>query len=76
MSALSKKLEHEAILLPPRSRARLAQRLIASLDEGEESDFDEAWRAEAENRARELANGKARGIPAAKVFKKARAMLR
>lgn len=71
-----KKLEDEAISLPARSRARLAERLIASLDGPTEPGAEVAWLAEAENRAKELASGKAKAVPATRVFRKARSMLR
>ena len=75
-SALTR-LEDEAMSLPPRSRARLAERLIASLDRGRaDPDADELWAAEAQRRAEELATGKTEGIPAEIVLAKARAALR
>ncbi|HVN63357.1 MAG TPA: addiction module protein [Candidatus Binataceae bacterium] len=62
--------------LPPRSRARLAERLLASLDEPVDPDAADLWVAEAERRAEELAAGKVKGIPAEKVLRRARAALR
>ncbi len=76
MSATAKKLEAEAMGLPARSRARLARRLIESLDQTAEEGVDEAWFAEATKRAHDLTTGKAKGVSAAKVFRKARSMLR
>ena len=76
MAAADKKLEDEALKLPPRARARLAQRLIASLDGQPDEDAERLWLIEAQRRAAELASGKVKGIPAVKVFKKAHAALR
>ncbi len=77
MPSAHKRLEREAMSLPLRSRARLAERLIASLDRGRaDPDADELWAAEAQRRAEELASGKIEEIPAETVLAKARAALR
>ena len=59
-------LEVEAMSLPRRERARLAQRLIASLDEDEE--LERAWYDEAARRLVALESGKASELPADEVF--------
>jgi putative addiction module component (TIGR02574 family) len=71
-----KKMEDEALKLPARSRARLAERLIASLEKVVDSEAESEWFAEVERRSAELAGGKIKGVPANKVFKKARTALR
>lgn len=76
MSSALKKIEDEVLKLPARSRARLAERLIASLEEVAEPEAESAWRAEVEKRSLELLQGDVKGIPANKVFKKARTALR
>jgi putative addiction module component (TIGR02574 family) len=77
MSSALERLKEEAMSLPPRSRARLAERLIASLDQGpSDPDAEELWAAEAQQRGEELASGKVEGIPAETVLAKARARLR
>jgi Putative addiction module component len=77
MSVALKKLEHEAMRLPARSRARLAERLLASLDRiPADADADELWVVEAQRRAGELASGRVKGLAAAKALRKARAALR
>ena len=43
-------VENEAIRLPHRERARLALRLIESLDPGEDEDVEELWLKESERR--------------------------
>jgi hypothetical protein len=59
-------LELAALKLPERDRARLAQRLIASLEGG--SDFEQAWYDVAETRLAQLESGDATEIPAGKVY--------
>ena len=67
-------VEAEALKLPSHERARLAEVLIASLDE--EDEVAEAWADEAERRYEELRSGKVQGIPADEVFAKIRARRR
>jgi putative addiction module component (TIGR02574 family) len=77
MAATLKKLEDEVMSLPPRSRARLAMRLIASLDrEPADRDAEALWKDEAQRRLEELSSGKIEGIPAGTALAKARAVLR
>ena len=76
MPVALKSLEDEAMKLPPRSRARLARRLITSLDEPADSGTKRLWIAEAEARAAELASGKVKAVSADKVLKRAHATLR
>jgi putative addiction module component (TIGR02574 family) len=76
MSIALKKIEDDASKLPARSRARLAERLIISLEETAEPQAEREWLVEIERRSVELKSGKVRGVPAGKVFKKALAALR
>ena len=77
MPSTLKELQDDALRLPSRSRARLAQRLIASLDqEPADPDAEALWMAEAQQRAEGLASGKVDGIPAETALAKARAELR
>jgi putative addiction module component (TIGR02574 family) len=76
MANLARELESKALKLPPRERARLARRLISSLDQEVDSDADRLWLQEAERRLGELKSGKIAGIPAVKVIRKARSALR
>ena len=76
-AAMAEKLEDEAMKLPTSLRARLARRLIASLDrEPADPDIEESWTVEAPRRLEELVNGKVAGIPAEDALRKARAALR
>jgi len=67
-------LEAAALLLPPEERARLAQRLIASLDRDPE--VTEAWDQEIIRRIAELEAGRLESRPAEEVLAEARARLR
>ena len=50
-------VEEQAAQLPHRERARLALRLIESLEPGHDEDVDELWLNEAERRLREYDGG-------------------
>lgn len=54
-------IEEELMKLPAADRARLAERLIASLDE--DAEVEAAWRAEVRRRDTELQSGAVQGIP-------------
>ena len=54
-------LERELLKLPAADRARLAERLIASLDEDPE--VEAAWKAEVRRRDAELESGAVSAIP-------------
>jgi putative addiction module component (TIGR02574 family) len=75
MTRSARELESKALRLPRRERARLAQRLISSLDAEANADVDKLWLQEAERRRDELKSGKV-AIPAQKVIRKARSTLR
>ena len=76
MSKPARELESKALRLPRRERARLAQRLISSLDLEVNDDVEKLWLQEAERRLAELKSRKVAGIPAEKVIRKARSTLR
>ncbi|PZN84939.1 MAG: addiction module antitoxin RelB [Candidatus Methylumidiphilus alinenensis] len=69
-------IEHEALHLPVSDRARLAHKLLLSLEELSELEVEDAWFDEAERRAREIDDGLVQLIPAEEVSRKAREMLR
>jgi hypothetical protein len=50
-------VEEQAAKLPHRERARLALRLIQSLEPGQDEDVDQLWLNEAERRLREHDRG-------------------
>jgi len=64
-------LEAEVLKLPSHERARLAELLLASLDE--EDEIMEAWADVAERRLEELRSGAVKGIPAEEVLASLRA---
>ena len=71
------KVEDEALQLSEQERARLAVRLLASLEEEAESPeaVEKLWLAEAEQRFEELRAGVVRGVSAREVFAQLRAKL-
>jgi putative addiction module component (TIGR02574 family) len=76
MADAVRELESKAMKLSRKARARLAQRLISSLDETADAQSEQLWIEEAERRLDDLKSGKVAGIPAEKVIKKARSALR
>jgi putative addiction module component (TIGR02574 family) len=76
MASPARQIESKAMKLSPRERARLAERLISSLDDEADPDAEAVWIREGERRLDELRSEKAKGRPAAAVFRRARAALR
>ncbi|MGH7332330.1 MAG: addiction module protein [Candidatus Rokuibacteriota bacterium] len=76
MGSVTYKLASEALKLSPRQRARLARRIIASLDKKHEPGSAALWAKQGRRRLRELQTGRVKAKPAATVFRKARASLR
>ncbi len=71
-----KQIENTALQLSEGERAKLAQKLLLSLDVLSESDIAEDWLIEAQRRARELDAGIVQPISAEEVRRKALALLR
>ncbi|MGR8998558.1 MAG: addiction module protein [Gammaproteobacteria bacterium] len=69
-------IEREALHLPVSERAKLAHKLLLSLEDMSESEIEAAWLDEAERRAREIDQGLVRLISAEEVSRKARNLLR
>lgn len=65
-------LEKAALELDHRSRARLAERLLESLDALSEGEIEALWLEEAESRAAAWDAGEIQGIPAQEVLRSAR----
>ena len=76
MADPARKLEAKLLSLDAKDRARLAERLLASLEGVVEPDSEADWLAEAERRLDELETGRAAGVPADEVFRKSRSALR
>ena len=68
-------LEKQAMRLAMADRARLAEKLILSLDAPAEEENLRLWVTEAERRLQELRTGRAKEIPARDVFRRARAAI-
>jgi putative addiction module component (TIGR02574 family) len=75
MAHSAAEIEDDALRLPAEERARLALRLLASLEETVESpeEIEKLWVNEADRRFRELRDGLVQGIPARTVFAELRA---
>lgn len=69
-------IESEALSLPVEDRASLAHRLLLSLEEISEPEFDRLWGEESARRAAEADAGLSRIISGEEVAKKARALLK
>ena len=68
MTSLVEELSQRARALSPEDRARLADELLASLDEEAGAETEEAWEQEIGRRVEEIKSGKAKLIPADQVF--------
>jgi putative addiction module component (TIGR02574 family) len=68
-------LEAEALKLDPASRARLAERLLESLETLSEQENQQVWLDEAARRDADLEGDPSKGRPAEGVFRDARARL-
>jgi putative addiction module component (TIGR02574 family) len=66
----------EALSLGLRDRAKLAEKLLASLDTLSEEEADRLWADEAERRLKEYRAGRMRAIPADDVAQKAQRIMR
>ncbi len=76
MGLSPKRLEAEVLALPPPERARLAHRLIVSLDaeiEDNPAEVERAWEEEIRRRVAEAEDGTAELISAEQVFSELRA---
>jgi putative addiction module component (TIGR02574 family) len=69
-------VEREALALCAEERARLARELLASLQAPLDDETEALWAVEASARAAQLDAGDVQGIPAAEVFRDAKALFR
>ena len=74
MTTLVEELSQKARTLSPEDRARLAEDLLASLEDGSESDseVEAAWENEIRRRVEEVESGTAKLIPAEDVYAETR----
>ncbi|MCI4431067.1 MAG: addiction module protein [Burkholderiales bacterium] len=68
MPTLVEELSQRARSLSPKDRARLADELLASLEEPVDPGAEAAWEKEIARRVEEIKSGKAKLIPADEVF--------
>lgn len=73
MTATVKNLAETVVLLPPKARAYLAERLLESLDE---AGNEQAWIKEATRRRDEVRSGKVKPIPAEEVYRRIERLLK
>ena len=69
-------IEKEALELPVERRAKLAQRLLESLDDLSEAEAQKLWLAEAARRAHEIDEGKVRLVKPEELERRVRARLK
>jgi putative addiction module component len=75
MPMTKNKIESEALNLDIQARAKLAGKLLMSLDEPSLSEVERLWLDEAERRLEEFRAGEIQGVPANDVFQRAIAEL-
>ncbi|HEY0557767.1 MAG TPA: addiction module protein [Thermoanaerobaculia bacterium] len=68
-------LESKILELDPKERARLAQRLLESLEALSEAEVEALWLREADHRDQQLDQDPSRAIPGADVLREARSLL-
>jgi putative addiction module component (TIGR02574 family) len=73
MTATVKNLAETVVLLPPKARAYLAERLLESLDE---AGNEQAWITEARRRRDEVRAGKVKPVPAEEVYRRIERLLK
>jgi putative addiction module component (TIGR02574 family) len=66
----------QALTLEMKDRAKLAERLLLSLDELSKAEIELLWADEAERRLKAYRGGDSRAVPADRVFKRAQALVR
>lgn len=75
MSTLVEELSRKAHALPPEERVRLAEELLATVQEVD-AEVDAAWDEEIRRRIAEIDSGTAKLIPAEEVFAEVRRLLK
>jgi len=68
-------IEAEIMKLDLDTRAKLAERIILSLDAPSDEENLRLWILEADRRLKDLREGKAKEVPAEEVFRRARAAI-
>jgi putative addiction module component (TIGR02574 family) len=65
----SAKVVNDALSLPPRSRAKLAEKLLESLDDPRQQEIDRLWAEEVEDRIDAYEKGFLKTVPGKEVFR-------
>ena len=68
-------LEAEIMKLNINARAKLAEKILLSLDAPSDEENLQLWVLEAQRRLKDLREGKAQEVPAEEVFRRARAAI-
>ena len=76
MASQYAEISRSALSLPQPKRARLAKRLIDSLEDVSQKEVDEAWALEIARRVREVDEGKVKTIRGKRAMRELRARLR
>jgi putative addiction module component (TIGR02574 family) len=69
-------IEKEALELPVEKRAKLAQRLLESLDDLSEAETEKLWLQESARRAKEIDDGKVRLVKSEELERRVRARIK
>ncbi len=72
MSKREQQLLKEALALPPKIRAEMAEKLLESLEDNEISEIDRAWAEECDRRMRAIEAGEMEVVEGAEIMKKLR----
>jgi len=76
MATEFEQLKNDLLMLPPKSRASLAQALIESLDDTVDENAESLWFEEIRRRDDEIRKGTAKLKPADQALREARELLR
>ena len=66
----STKVVNDALSLPPKSRAKLAEKLLESLDDPRQKEIDRLWAEEVEDRIDAYENGQLKAVPGTEIFRR------
>lgn len=75
MSSLIEELSRKALALPAEDRVRLAEEILATVQEAD-TEVEAAWEEEIRRRIAEIDSGRAKLIPADEVFAEVRRLLK
>ena len=75
MAIATDTIEERVLTWPAARRIRLAEKLMASVEDFASPEIEAAWNAEIESRVTEIREGRAAGIPAEEVMREARKKL-